>query len=219
MIRIFIVSAISLYREGLSALLGCRDGIVVAGGAADESEAVATLRRSRHPAPDVLLMDMSAANSATATRRLMEQVPDAAVFAITVPNCESEVVACAELGVAGFVTTDASLNELVVALESVARGDLLCSPAAAGALLRRVATLAQHGSQGDSLALLTDREREVVGLIADGLSNKQIADSLYIELATARNHVHNIYGKLGVHRRTEAAALIRGFGARPMSWS
>src|SRR6266545_4090924 len=117
MIRIFIVSTISLYREGLRALLGCRDGIAVVGAAADESEAVAMLRRAIVPAPDILLMDMSAANSATATRRLMEQIPDATVFAITVPNCESDLVACAELGVAGFVTTDASLNELVAALE------------------------------------------------------------------------------------------------------
>ena len=136
-------------------------------------------------------------------------MPDARVFAITVPNSESGVVACAELGVAGFVTTDASLTELVTALESVASGDLVCSPATAGALLRRVATLAHERPRDDRLALLTGREREVVCLIAEGLSNKQIAHRLYIELATVRNHVHNILGKLGVHRRAEAAALIR----------
>ena len=102
------------------------------------------------------------------------------------------------------------MDELVAALESVACGDLICSPSAAGALLRRVATLAHERPQDDRLALLSRREREVVGLIADGLSNKQIAHHLYIELATVRNHVHNILGKLGVHRRGEAAALIRG---------
>jgi DNA-binding NarL/FixJ family response regulator len=217
MIRIFIVSSIALYREGLSTLLACRDGIEVVGAAVDEPDAVATLRGMSVPAPDILLVDMSAGNSASAARGLMQEVPDARVFAITVPNSERGVVACAELGVAGFVTTDASLSELVTALESVASGDLICSPATAGALLRRVAALAHERPENDRLALLTGREREVVGLIADGLSNKQIAHRLYIELATVRNHVHNILGKLGVSRRAEAAALIRAREGPPIS--
>src|SRR5262245_42875084 len=109
MIRIFIVSSIALYREGLSALLACRDGIAVVGAAVDESDAIATLRSMTVP-PDIFLVDMSSANSGSATRQLMQEVADARVFAITVPNSERGVVACAELGVAGFVTTDASLN-------------------------------------------------------------------------------------------------------------
>jgi two-component system nitrate/nitrite response regulator NarL len=209
MIRIFIVSGIALYREGLSTLLASRAGMEVVGAAVDDSDAVARLRGTTVPAPDILLVDMSSASSSSAVRRLTQEVPDARVFAITVPNSENGVVACAELGVAGFVTTDASLNELVAALEGVASGDLICSPAIAGALLRRVAALAHERPQDDRLALLTGREREIVGLLADGLSNQQIAHRLYIELATVRNHVHNILGKLGVHRRAEAAALIR----------
>jgi two-component system nitrate/nitrite response regulator NarL len=209
MMRIFIVSSIALYREGLSYLLACRDGIEVVGAAVDESDAIVTLHCTGIPPPDIVLVDMSAANGASAATSLIQEVPDTRVFAITVPNSECAVVACAELGVAGFVTTDASLDELVRALESVACGDLVCSPATAGALLRRVAALAHERPQDDRFALLTGREREIVDLLADGLSNKQIAHRLYIELATVRNHVHNILGKLGVHRRAEAAALIR----------
>ncbi len=214
--RVFIVSGISLYREGLTALLACRDGIEVVGTAADESHAAAMLRRSRVPAPNIVLMDMSAANSSAAVRRLMQEVPGTPLFAITVPSRESDVVACAELGVAGFVTMEASLNELVAALERVACGDLLCSPASAGALLRRVASLANDREWSEPLVSLTRREREILVLVDDGLSNKQIARRLHIELATVRNHVHNILGKLGVHRRAEAAALVRRGESRRM---
>jgi DNA-binding NarL/FixJ family response regulator len=212
--QILIVSGISLYREGLAALLAERDGIEVVGIADDESHA-ARMLRSATPAPDIVLLDMSAPDSLSAARWLTEEVPDARVFAITVPNRASEVVACAEVGVAGFVTSEASVNDLVAAMRSVARGDLLCSPTMAAALLRRVAALAYDNQQADPPAVLTPREWEIATLIEQGLSNKQIGHRLYIELATVRNHVHNILVKLGVHRRAEAGALIRAQAVRP----
>ena len=212
LLRIFIVSAVALYREGLSVLLAQRDGIDVVGVAADTSEAAELLVGRKQP-PDIVIFDMGPADSLTAARRLIDEIPRAPVVAITVPNHERDVLACAEVGLAGFVSADASLDDLVAALESVARGEMLCSPRMAAALTRRVADLARGRGRAQPLPMLTKREREILVLIDEGLSNKQIAYRLHIELATVRNHVHNILAKLGVHRRAEAAALTRA--ARP----
>jgi two-component system nitrate/nitrite response regulator NarL len=206
--RIFIVSGISLYREGLSALLSRRDGIEVVGTAADGSEAARMLHAAKLR-PDIVLLDMSATDSLSTARRLTGELADARVFAISVPDREREVVACAEAGVVGFVTSEASLDELVAALESLAQGELPGSPAVVAALFRRVATLAHERERRGPLARLSSREQEILALVDEGLSNKQIAERLYIELPTVRNHVHSILGKLGVHRRAEAAALMR----------
>jgi two-component system nitrate/nitrite response regulator NarL len=208
MMRIFIVSGISLYREGLSALLSRHNGIEVVGAAADEPEAVHSLLGARRR-PDVLLLDMSPPHNMGVAHSLIDELPETRIFAIAVPNRESEVVACAEAGMAGFVTSEASFTDLVAALESAVHGELLCSPTMAAAVFQRVAILARDRDRAEPLALLTSRERDVIALIDEGLSNKQIAKRLYIELPTVRNHVHNILGKLGVHRRAEAAALIR----------
>jgi two-component system, NarL family, nitrate/nitrite response regulator NarL len=206
--RVFIVSGISLYREGLSVLLSRRDGIDVVGAAANGPDASRMLHCARRP-PDIVLLDMSATDGLTTARRLIHELGDVRVFAITVPNRESAVVACAEAGVVGFVTSEASLDELIAALESLAQGELLCPPAMAAALFRRVATLAHERERSNPLARLTSREQEILALVDDGLSNKEIAERLYVELPTVRNHVHSILGKLGVHRRAQAAALLR----------
>jgi DNA-binding NarL/FixJ family response regulator len=215
--RVFIVSSISLYREGLSALLSRREGIEVVGAAASGSEASQLLHGAQQ-APDIVLLDMSAADSLTTARRLSGDLTDSRVFAITVPNRESAVVACAEAGAVGFVTSEASLDDLVAALESLAHGELPCTPAIVAALFRRVATLAHERERSGPLARLTSREQEILGLIDKGFSNKQIAEHLYIELPTVRNHVHSILGKLGVHRRAEAAALLRSSAEPQTGW-
>src|SRR5439155_827652 len=112
---------------------------------------------------------------------------------------------------------EASIDDLVTVIESVARGEAICSPRVAAGLLRRVAALAA-GHGGDlPRAQLTNREREIVRLIDNGLSNKEIARALGIEVATVKNHVHNILEKLQVHRRGEAAARVRGTSRGRMS--
>ena len=112
------------------------------------------------------------------------------------------------------MTSDASVAELVAAIESVARGESLCTPSVAAALMRRLASLARSWADADPIEPLTRREREILELIDEGLSNKQIAQRLRIELPTVKNHVHHILGKLGVHRRAEAAALARAARVR-----
>ncbi len=207
MMRVVVVSGIALYREGLGSLLAAQADIEVVGLAADGREA-AIMQASLQPAPDVVLFDMSRPESVSAARWFIDDVPEAQVFAIGVPASERDVIACAELGVVGLVTSEASLNELVSSLECTTRGEMLCSPAVAAALLRRVTVRARDVGGRNSLALLTSREQEIVGLIDDGLSNKQIASQLCIAVPTVRNHIHNILAKLDVHSRTEAAVLV-----------
>jgi len=142
-------------------------------------------------------------------REIVASTPGTRVVTLGITDDDPEVLPLAEAGVAGYVTTEASADEIVLVVESVARGEMPCSPRLAATLLQRVATLAQEQRTPSALATLTSREREIVGLIGDGLSNKEIASGLCIEVATVKNHVHNILEKLNVTRRADAAALVR----------
>jgi two-component system, NarL family, nitrate/nitrite response regulator NarL len=204
-IQVVVLSDIRLYREGLAAILGKRGPVVV--GTAGDSESGVALVSERQP--DIVLVDMAMADAAVAVRALLEAAPHAPVVALGVSETEADVIACAEAGVSGYVTRDESVGDLVAALESVSRGEMICSPGIAAALLRRVTALARREASAPRTRL-TRRELEIVELIDRGLSNKEIARRLSIELATVKNHVHNILEKLQVRRRTEAAARVRG---------
>jgi two-component system, NarL family, nitrate/nitrite response regulator NarL len=212
-IRVVVISGICLYREGLAEMLG-RTGVVsVAGSAADVAEGLALSGRLDEP-PDVILLDTFPADAAARIGQVLDALPAVPVLALTVPNSEREILAVAEAGIAGFVTLDASVDELVAAIESAARGEALCSPSVAAALIRRLASLARSGQGTSPIGPLTTREREILELIDEGFSNKQIAQRLRIELPTVKNHVHHILVKLGVSRRAEAAALARSAAIR-----
>ena len=205
-IRLFVISDIRLYRDGLCEILGRREGIEVAGVAADVEGAGVIIRRLRHT-PDVALVDIAIPNGIEEVRELAEAIPALRILAITVPEHEGDVLACVESGAAGFVTRDASIEQLVDALEGIARGEALCSPRMTAALLRHVSELARERVPAMPLTM---REQEILRLIDDGLSNKQIGQHLCIELPTVKNHVHRIIEKLGVTNRTQAAARMRG---------
>jgi DNA-binding NarL/FixJ family response regulator len=138
---------------------------------------------------------------------LAAAVPGARIIAVTVPEREADVLACIEAGAFGYVSREASLQELVRVVISASSGETLCSPRMAAVLVRRVAVLAASRVP-DQSAHLTPREQQVVALIVDGLSNRQIARRLSIEIATVKNHVHNILGKLAARSRKEVAAAI-----------
>ncbi len=208
MIRVVVISGICLYREGLAEMLERTRDISVVATASDVTEGL-TLWNGLDDPPDVVLLDTVPADADVSIRALLAALPDARILALTVPNRETEILAVAEAGIAGFVTSEASVAELVAAIESVARGEALCTPSVAAALMQRLASLARSWAETDPIEPLTRREREILELIDEGLSNKQIAQRLHIELPTVKNHVHHILGKLGVHRRTEAAALAR----------
>jgi DNA-binding NarL/FixJ family response regulator len=156
----------------------------------------------------VVLLDAASHGALEGACAIRASSPDAAVVALGVANAEGDVIACAEAGVAGYVVREGSVEDLIATVESAARGELRCSPRMAGALVRRLARLAAGQPIPDG-ARLTRRELEIVRMIDDGLSNKEIAVRLSIEVATVKNHVHHLLEKLGVRRRGEAAAKLR----------
>ncbi len=203
MIRVLVASDVRLYREGLAESLADAPGLDVVG----RSTGAESVGRALRLRPDIVLLDLSMDDWSGAVGAIVAGASETRVVVLGVNEVESEVIGCAEAGVSGYVTREASLDELVEVVESVARGEMLCTPRIAALLLRRVAEAAAPRSSG--LERLTPRETEIVDLIEQGLSNKQIARRLSIELATVKNHVHNILEKLEVARRGEAVARVR----------
>jgi len=205
-IRVAIVADIRLYREGLARILERQPNIsVVATAATSDGSLAAVLELG----PDVILIDKAMPDSLEAIRRVAVAAPGAKVVSLSVREDDRDVLASAEAGAIAYVPREASLEDLVAVIECAVRGEAVCSRRVAGALLRRIAALATDGRSDRVPARLTNREREIMGLIDEGLSNKEIAKRLRIEVATAKNHVHNILEKLQVHRRGEAAARVR----------
>jgi DNA-binding NarL/FixJ family response regulator len=207
MIRVLVVAGIRFYREGIAAALAADARFEVAGTAATAAQAAAEL--DRH-APDVVLLDLAGDDGAGTVRAFVDSAPGTQVVALGVTEADDHVLPLVEAGVAGYVTREASVDDLLATVASVAAGETICSPRMTATLLRRVALLARdrRPAAGNGREL-TRREREIVDLIDEGLSNKEIAARLRIELATVKNHVHNILDKLQVHRRGEAAAAVR----------
>lgn len=208
-VGVWIVSDVRLYREGLARSLEW-DGRLEVHGATDRVARV--LARESTEGPLVVLLDMGLPDALTAVRCLRERSPRVATVALGVSERTRRIVECAEAGVVGYVCRDHSLDDLVRTVEDAAEGKLDCSSRVAGALVRRLGRLAALNGPDPEAAHLTLREREIVELIDEGLSNKEIAGRLHIELSTAKNHVHNILEKLGVSRRGEAAARMRRAG-------
>ena len=204
-VGVLIVADIRLHRDGLAETLRRHQAIDVLGTAADVDDALA---RAGSLSPDVILVDMVMRDGVRTVSTLALEVPKAKILAVAVPEAEEEVIACVEAGAAGCVTREAPLEDVISALGSLARGEAPCSPLMAAAIFKRVQELAA-GRPEDLEERLTPREREILGLIDEGLSNKQIAESLCIEIATVKNHVHSILEKLHVTRRGEAAAAVR----------
>lgn len=205
-IRVLIVGDIRLYREGLERVLRKAELITVVGTASGRGEAT---QRVQALNPDVVLLDMAMAEAHVAIQEIAHIASDVKVVALTVPEIDSEVIACAEAGVAGYVTRQGSLNDVIQSIEAAAKGELRCSGRIAASLLRRVTVLAAERSATGPVERLTGRESRILQLVDQGLSNKEIARELCIEVTTVKNHVHNILEKLGVHRRGEAAAVMR----------
>jgi DNA-binding NarL/FixJ family response regulator len=207
--RVFLIAAVRLYREGLADALARAPRVEVVGAAHAVPGAEAQVAAL---APDVILLSAPVETAAPAVRRLRSIAPAARVIALAVREVDPEVVAWAEAGVDAFVTCEDSLRTLVAVVETATRGELLCTPRTAAALLRRVRARALERSLDGAATSLTLREREIGELIARGLSNKEIAVSLQIEVPTVKNHVHHILEKLGVAGRGQAAAQLRLLG-------
>ena len=204
-IRVLILADVRLYREGMSQSLAARDGLCVVGAVATLEEAIVLAPKVN---PDVIILDMALRNSLSGARTLHQNMPNVPLVGFGVDEIEGEVLACAEAGLAGYVPSDASLEDLVMRIESVSRGELLCPPRIAAALFKRLEAASMNVASPARALTLTARERDVLVLIDAGLSNKEIALRLNIEVSTVKNHVHNVLDKLHVTSRSEAVAHL-----------
>lgn len=196
--NVAVVARVRLYREGLVLVLRNRCGVTVTGSAGAGPEAVELIGTTR---PSVAIVDAALILGDGLLPLLRRAHPALRVVAFGVRDEESEIIACAEAGVAGYVSSEAAAADLSAVLDAVGRDELTCSPFVAGTLLRRVAALAGHGPHPASP--LTGREAEVLRLVEQGLMNKQIARRLGISLSTVKNHVHRILQKQAVPSRRD----------------
>jgi DNA-binding NarL/FixJ family response regulator len=205
-IRVMVLADIRLYREGLARLLARHSSLtVVAAGPVNED----SLFRVHKEHVDVILLEAATACETRVMRNLALLAPEAKVVVYGILDEERQVVRCTEAGAAAFVTGEATEGQLVSAILDVGRGELHCSARVTALLVNRLRSLSQGLARGVKHTPLTARERGIVALIDEGLSNKEIATRLGIELCTVKNHVHHILEKLQVRRRTQATAGVR----------
>lgn len=210
-IRVLIVAAVRLYGDGIAASLEGIERLQVVGTARSRAEALDLIARR---SADVLILDAATGESIDLVRTLHMAAPALKTLAFGVEGHEREVIAFAQAGVAGYVSSDASIDTLTSAIAGVMKGDLVCPPLVAATLLRHVGTTSPGARPARPTFDLTARELEVLSLIDAGLSNKEISGRLHIEVATVKNHVHHLLEKLQVTSRAEAAAV---FKPRPTS--
>ena len=190
-----------MVRQGLRTFLELQEEIEVVGEASDGVEAVAAVEKLK---PDVVLMDlvMPRLDGIEAIRRIHEQRPSTRVLALTSFVDDDKVFPAVRAGAAGYLLKDVEPPELVHAIRAVHDGEALLHPAVAARLMEEVASDGRFDRPDD---VLTAREREVIGLIARGRANKAIALELGVSEKTVKSHVSNIFGKLGLTDRTQAA--------------
>jgi two-component system, NarL family, nitrate/nitrite response regulator NarL len=200
-IRVVVLGDVRLHREGLAALIA-QDGRLRVTALAATADAVPPAKSF-----DVVVVDAATHEQPDQVRQLADIVQEP-IVAVGVLDDERRVIPFAEAGVLGFVEFEASVDELVASIVSAAQGEATLTPHIATTLLRWVTSLTAR-TPSPEVAALTIRERQIVQLIAEGLTNKEIAARLCIEVATVKNHVHNILEKLQVSRRSDAVARLR----------
>jgi two-component system, NarL family, nitrate/nitrite response regulator NarL len=207
--RIVVICPIRVYGEGLAQMLAQQGSIEVVGVAARISDLMSLLTTT---AIDVVLFDPAVEGGLLTLRRLHSNT-ELKVVVLGLCEDDGHIVACARAGIAGYVTHDATFNDLMQRILDAMAGDFRCPPRVAASLLRGLALSRSVGDRDIAAVHLTRREWEIIQLIEQGFSNKEIARDLTIQLATVKNHVHNILEKLAVRRRSDAVRVTRSIQA------
>jgi DNA-binding NarL/FixJ family response regulator len=205
-VRVAVLCEVRLYREAIAALLSEADGLEVVGTAAGPRNLPEQVRKA---SADVALLGVVRESGIDAIRETARHLPAGKVLVLGLSEPEDDVIAWVEAGAVGCVPRECTLESSVHAIKRVAAGEAFYSPRATASLSRRVRGLAADEALQCEQALLTARETQVLRLIRQGLSNKEISLHLSIEVATVKNHVHSILRKLNLHRRGDAAAWLR----------
>jgi DNA-binding NarL/FixJ family response regulator len=204
-IRVLIADDHALFRRGLNMVLESEDGIDVVAEAEDGQDAIA---KAEEFAPDVVLMDvrMPRVSGIEATRTIRDVIPTAKILMLTVSDEEEDLYEAIKAGANGYLLKEISVEEVAEAIRAVVQGQSLISPSMASKLLSEFNALARKAAERQQFPtpVLTGRELEVLKLVARGMSNREVADELYISENTVKNHVRNILEKLHLHSRMEA---------------
>jgi DNA-binding NarL/FixJ family response regulator len=196
---LFIISKVRFLRDGIASVIGQSFTHFLAGSFEDTSE---TLIAMRGCAKITVLLDAAFPNAVDAIRALRTVNAEMRLVVFAVSETEENIVAWAQAGVDGYIPRTASLNDLVRLLESIIKGEQICSAAITSKLIRRLGSYSSANLRRSSHAkLLTGREREIMRMVAKGCTNKEIARELRIELSTTKSHVHNLLEKLKLQRR------------------
>jgi DNA-binding NarL/FixJ family response regulator len=204
-IRVVVADDHALFRRGLIMVLELEDGVEVVGEAEDGTEVV---RLVEELAPDVVLMDvrMPKVSGIEATRAISQAVPTAKILMLTVSDDEDDLYDAIKAGANGYLLKEISIEEVAASIRAVVTGQSLISPSMASKLLSEFTALAKRADERQAMPSprLTERELEVLKLVAQGMSNREIAAELFISENTVKNHVRNILEKLHLHSRMEA---------------
>lgn len=206
-IKILLIEDNRLLRDGIKALINAQPDLKIAGASEGNHD---TLLQARDVHPEVVLLDLGLqkGNGPQMVRTLTRDMPDIRVIGMGLAPSQSDIVEIVEAGAAGFILKDASIGEFLETIRSVARGEKVLPPLLTGSLFSHVIEHAlRRGSRTVSEAVrMTKREREIIALIAEGMSNKDIAGDLNLSTYTVKSHIHNIMEKLALHSRLQIAA-------------
>jgi DNA-binding NarL/FixJ family response regulator len=213
-IRVLLADDQALFREGLDTLLSVHKDIEVVGQASNGQEAIDLALKLR---PDVILMDMQMPilNGIGATRRLKQSLPDCRVIVLTTFNDNETIFEALRAGAAGYLLKDVGSAQLAESVRATARGEAILDPSVAAKVVQefsRVSSLVGATSSEVLPDPLSEREIELLRLIALGSNNKEIGDALFITEGTVKNHITHILGKLSVRDRTQAALKAKEIG-------
>jgi DNA-binding NarL/FixJ family response regulator len=210
-VRILLVDDQALFREGVRTLLSMEPSIEIAGEASNGVEAVEVARTAR---PDLVLMDlrMPLMGGVEATRRVRDACPQCRVLVLTTFQEDEEIFDALRAGACGYLLKDTPSEKLVEAIHAAVRGESVIEPSVAAKVVAEFARLSSQGNASGTNPLLSPREHDVLRQVARGRTNKEIASALHVTEGTVKNHLTNIFSRLGVMDRTQAALKARELG-------